>query len=176
MPWRRAWQPTSVFLPGGSHGQRSLVGYNPWGHKESDTTDRLTLWLHTHTHIFHSSGFPSSSVGKESACNSEDPSSIPGLGRSSGEGIGYSLLYSWTSLVTQLVKNPPAMWETWVWSLGWEDPLRRERLPTPVFWPGEFHGLYSPWGHKESDMTERLSLSIHLWIDIVLFPHFVYGE
>ena len=82
----------------------------------------------------------------------------------------------WASLVAQLVKNLPAMWETWVWSLGWEDPLRRERLPTPVFWPGEFHGLYSPWGHKESDMTERLSLSIHLLIDIVLFPHFVYGE
>ena len=127
MPWRRKWQPTSVFLPGESHGQRSLVGYNPWGHKELDTTDRLTLWLytHTHTHIFHSSGFPSSSVGKESACNSEDPSSIPGLGRSSGEGIGYSLLYSWASLVAQLVKNPPTMWETWVWSLGWEDTLEK---------------------------------------------------
>ena len=46
-------------------------------------------------------------------------------------------------LVTQLVKNPPAMWETWVQSLGWEDPWRRERLPTPVFWPGEFHELCS---------------------------------
>ena len=52
------------------------------------------------------------------------------------------------SLVAQLVKNLPATWETWVWSLGWEDPWRRERLPTPVFWPGEFHGLYSPWGVK----------------------------
>ena len=48
----------------------------------------------------------------------------------------------WTSLVAQLVKNPPAMRETWVQSLGWEDPLEKERLPTPVFfWPGEFHGL-----------------------------------
>ena len=64
----------------------------------------------------------------------------------------------WTSLKVQLVKNLPAMRETWVWSLGWENPLRRERLPTPVFWPGEFHGL-SPWGHKESDKTEQLSLS-----------------
>ena len=45
------------------------------------------------------------------------------------------------SFVAQLVKNPPAMQETWVQSLGWEDPWRRERLPTPVFWPGEFHGL-----------------------------------
>ena len=63
------------------------------------------------------------SVGKESACNAGDPSSIPGLGRSSGEGIGYPLQYSWASLAAQLVKNPPAMWETWVHSLGWEDPL-----------------------------------------------------
>ena len=39
MPWRRKWQPTPVFLPGKSHGQRSLVGYSPWGRKESDTTD-----------------------------------------------------------------------------------------------------------------------------------------
>ena len=50
------------------------------------------------------------------------------------------------------------MWETWVQSLGWEDPLEKEWLPTPVFWPGEFHGLYSPWGRKESDTTERTSL------------------
>ena len=61
--------------------------------------------------------------------------------------------------VAQLVKNLPAMRETWVRNLGWEIPWRRERLPTQVFWPGEFHGLYSPWGGKESDMTEQLSLS-----------------
>ena len=67
-------------------------------------------------------GFPDGSVGKESACNAADPRSIPGLGRSAGEGIGYSLQYSWASLVAQLVKNPPAIWETWVQSLGWEDP------------------------------------------------------
>ena len=48
---------------------------------------------------------------------------IPGLGRSTGEGIGYPLQYSWASLVAQTVKNPPTMQETWVWSLGWEDPL-----------------------------------------------------
>ena len=70
------------------------------------------------------------------------------------------ILISWASLVAQLVKNPPAMWETWVRSLGREDSLRRERLPTPVFWPGEFHGLYSPRGHKESDTTEQLSLKL----------------
>ena len=68
-------------------------------------------------------GFPDSSVGKESACNAGDHGSIPGLGRSAGEGIGYPLQYSWASLLAQLVKNPPPMWETWVRSLGWEDPL-----------------------------------------------------
>ena len=64
-------------------------------------------------------GFPDRSVGKESACNSGDMGSIPGLRRF---------------------------------------PWRRERLPTPVFWPGEFHGLCSPWGRKESDTTERFPL------------------
>ena len=80
---------------------------------------------------------------------------IPGLGRSAGEGIGHPLQCSWASLVAQLVKNPPAMWETWVGKIPW----RREMLPTPVFWPGEYQGLYSPWGHKESDRTEQVSLS-----------------
>ena len=63
-------------------------------------------------------GLPDSSVGKESACNAGDPGSTPVLGRSAGEGIGYPRQYSWASLVTQLVKNPPAMQETWVQSLG----------------------------------------------------------
>ena len=69
-------------------------------------------------------GFPDRSVGKESSCNAGDLGSIPGLGRSPGEGI---------------------------------------KLPTPVFWPGEFQGLLeSPWGRKESDSTERLSVSFKL--------------
>ena len=68
-------------------------------------------------------GFPGSSAGKESACDAGDPSSIPGLGRYPGEGIGYLLQYSWASLVAQTVENPPAMLETWVRSLGWKVPL-----------------------------------------------------
>ena len=104
-------------------------------------------------------GFCDSSVGKESACNAGDLGLIPGSGRSPGEKVGYPLQYSWASLVAQLVKNLPAMQETWVQSLGREDPWRRERLPTPVFRPGEFHGLYSPWGRKEADTTETLSLT-----------------
>ena len=91
-------------------------------------------------------GFPCGSAGKESACNAGDPYSIPGSGRSAGEGTGYPLQYSWASLVAQLVTNPPAMWENWVQSVGWE-----ERLPTPVSWPGEL-------GHKKSDTTEQLLL------------------
>ena len=69
-------------------------------------------------------GFPGGSVGQESACNAGDPGSILGLRRSAREGIGSPLQY-WAFLVAQLVKNPPAMWETWVWSLGWEDPLEK---------------------------------------------------
>ena len=70
-------------------------------------------------------GFPGSSAGKESACNARDPGSIPGSGRFPGEGIGYPLQYSWASLVAQMAKNLPAVWETWVQSLGWEDLLEK---------------------------------------------------
>ena len=70
-------------------------------------------------------GFPHSSVGKESTSNAGDSSSIPGSGRSVGEGIGYPLQYFWASLMAQLVKNLPAMQETWIQSLGWEDPLEK---------------------------------------------------
>ena len=70
-------------------------------------------------------GFPDSSVGKESTCKAGNPCLIPESGRSAGEGISYPLQYSWASLVAQVVKDPPAMWETWVRSLGWEDPLEK---------------------------------------------------
>ena len=67
-------------------------------------------------------------MGEESACSAGDPGSIPGLGRSTGEGTGYPLQYSWASIVVQLVKNPPAIWETWVQSLGWEDPQEKGKV------------------------------------------------
>ena len=94
-------------------------------------------------------GFPDSSVGKESACNARDPGSTPGLGRSAGEGIGYPPQDSWASLVAQLVKNPPAMQETWVQSLGREDPLEEEMathsriLAWRIPWTEEPRGLQS---------------------------------
>ena len=85
-------------------------------------------------------GFPGGSDSKESTYNAGDPSSTSGPGRSPGYGIGYPLQYSWASLVAQLVKNLPAMWETWVPSLIGNIPSRRAWQPTPVFFPGE-----SPW-------------------------------
>ena len=91
-------------------------------------------------------GSPDSSVGRESACNAGDPGSIPGSGRSTGEEIGYPLQYSQASLVAQLVKNLPAMQETWLDFWVGKIPWRRKRLPSPVFWPREFHGLYSARG------------------------------
>ena len=95
--------------------------------------------------------FPGGSVGKENACNAGDPSLIPGSGRSAGEGIGYPLQYSWAFLMSQLVKNSPAMWETRVQALGWEAPLEKGKathssiLAWRIPWT-----LQSPWGCKES--------------------------
>ena len=111
-------------------------------------------------------GFSGGSDGKKSACNAGDLGSVPGLGRSPGEGIGYPLQYLWTSLVAQMVKNLPAMKETWIQSLGWEDPMEEGMPSHPLFLPGEFHGQrslagYSPWGHKESNMTEWLRTHTH---------------
>ena len=70
-----------------------------------------------------------------------------------------SVLYILIVIMALVIKNPPAMRETWVSPWVGKIPWRRERLPTPVFWLGEFHGQYSPRGHKESDTTEPLSLT-----------------
>ena len=101
-------------------------------------------------------GFPGSSVGKESVCNAVDPGSIPGWGSSPGKGIGYPLQYCWASLVAQLVKNSRAKWETWVQSLGWEDPLEEGmatyssilawRIPMGRrTWQTTVHGVTKSW-------------------------------
>ena len=104
--------------------------------------------------------FPGSSVGKESTCHAGDPSLIPGWGRSPGEGIGYPLQYFWASLVAQMVNNLPIMWEAWVQSLGWENPLEegmkihysilawRVHMDRGTWW--------ATWCCKESDTTEWL--------------------
>ena len=75
-PQRREWLPTSVFLPGESHGQRSLAGYRPQGHKESDRTKQLILSQE------RKGGFPGGSVVKNLPARAADMNLIPGLGRS----------------------------------------------------------------------------------------------
>ena len=101
-------------------------------------------------------GFLNSSVDKESTCRAGDPSLIPGSGRSPGEGIGNPLQYSWASLVTQLVKNLPTMWEAWIQPLGSEDPPEKGKATHSSILAWRI-----PWSHKESDTTERLSLSLN---------------
>ena len=100
-------------------------------------------------------GFPGSSAGKESTYNAGDPSSIPGSGRSPGEGIGYHLQYSWASLVAQMVKNPPACgrpgFDPWVGMIPW---MRAWQL-TPVFLPGE-----SSWTEKPGRLQSMGSQNV----------------
>ena len=100
IPWRRESLPTPVLQPGEFHGERSLVDYSPWSHKELDTIEQL------------SQGISGSSAGKESTSNA-----VPRLGRSIGEGIGYPPQYCQDSLVAQKGKNLPAR--------GWEDPVEK---------------------------------------------------
>ena len=125
-------------------------------------------YIHCYQWLFMSlKGFPRDLASKESACNAGDPNSIPGLGRPPGEGISCSLQYSWASLVAQMVKNLPSMWETWVRSLGWEDPLEGGRgNPLQYSCLENPHGQrslagYSSWDRKESYTTEQLSIAQH---------------
>ena len=162
-PWRRKWLPTPVCLPGKSHEHRSLLDYSLWGCKELNMSEQLThrqatanvysVLLNVHTaHLIPKKK-------KESTCNAGDPGSIPGSGRSTGEEIVYSLQYSWASLLAQLVKNLPAMQETWVWSLGWEDPLEKGKATHSSILAWRIPWTI-PWDLIESDTTERLSLSL----------------
>ena len=113
IPWRRKWQPPPVFLPGKLYGQRSLAGYSPWGCKRVGHDLVTQQTKNQDNGGAQEDGFLWGSVGKESTWNEGDLSLIPGLGRSPGEGKGYPLQCSWASVVAQMVKNPPAMWEPW---------------------------------------------------------------
>ena len=151
-----------------------------WGHEEAANKSSLDLFhfllclcsscphmlafpnlcLSRRPFLYHKEGVCHSSVDKESACNARDPGSIPGSGSSAGEGIGYPFQYSWASPAAQLVKNLPAMRDTWVKPWVGKILWRRERLPTPVFWLGEFHGLYRPWGRKELVSLRNITQSL----------------
>ena len=107
--------------------------------------------------------FPDSSVGKESACNAGDPGSIPGSERSVGEGIGYPGKCSWASLVAQLVKNRPAMWETWVRSLRWEG----ERLEKGKATHSSILVWRIPWTEEPGGLQSMGSQRVgHDWSDL----------
>ena len=130
------------------------------------------LWGPSHVlGLTHSHLLPGGSVGKESTCNAGDPSSIPGLGSSPGEGIGCPLQYSWASLVAQTVKNPPAMQETCVQSLGGEDPLEKGMathssiLAWRIPWTEEPGGLQSMGSQRGG----------HDWMSTTLYPLDVSG-
>ena len=127
-------------------------------HNWSNSIHTRMVFLLSHMPQFiFKKGFPGSSAGKASACNSGDPGSIPGSRRSSGEGTGHPLQDSWAFLVAQMVKNLPAIRERWVQSLGWEDPLEKGTATHSSFLSWRIPLTdYSPWGLKESDTTERL--------------------
>ena len=114
IPWRREWQSTPVFLFWKFHEQRNLAGFSLWATLlQRVGQDLATKWASLN------------SAGKESTCNAKDLGLIPGLGRSAGEGKGYTLQYS-----------------------GLENSMDCNSM--------------DPWGRKESDTTERLSLSLTL--------------
>ena len=107
-------------------------------------------------------GFPDGSVDKESTCNVGDPCLIPGLGRSPAEGIGYALQNCWASLVAQLLENPPAMWETRVRTLGWEDPLEKGKATHSSI-------LENSRGHKESDTILFHSINMRVYMGLCVY-------
>ena len=142
-----------AFLPG---PKRKAV-WKGWGWEDLNYNPNhlCQFWRpYPESHLQERQGFSDSSVGKESTCNAEDPSSIPGSWRSTGEGIGYPLQYCWASLVAQLVKNPPAMQETWVWSLGWEDPLEKGKAT---------HSSILPWRMPWTIQSQRVRQSWY-WV------------
>ena len=142
-PSRAVWQPRGV-----GWGRR-------WEGGSGRREGTYVYWFM----LMYSRGLPHSSVSKESASNAGDPGLIPGSGRSPEEGIGYPLHYSRASLVAQLVKNPPATRESWVWFLGREDPLE-EHMATH----SSFLAWRIPWteepGRLQSMGSQRFG---HNW-------------
>ena len=115
----------------------------------------IVMWISI---WFWNTGIPWCSAGKESVYNARDAGSIPGSERSTGEGIGYPLQYSWVSLVAQLVKNPPAMWETWVLSLCWEDTLEKATGEYPLQYSGLKNSIDYSIGLQRVGHNEQFSV------------------
>ena len=121
-----------------------------------------TMWLESFWVVL------SSSADKESTCNTGDPGSILGSGRSPGEGVGYPLQYSWASLVAQAVMNLPAMWETWVWSLSWEDLLEKGKVTHSSFLAWRI-----PWTEEPGELRSMgLQRTGHNWVTNTLSGDF----
>ena len=176
-PWKREWVAIPVFLPGEFHGQRCLVIYSPRGYKESDTTEGLSLHF---THFPYSeaeSQGPNCRVTFQCVHLIVFRVSVTShvRGHVTAQevwiwGVAFAFSSSLFWIMFLLLCRLPlwlSRWrirlqcgrpgfDSWVGKIPW----RQERLPTPVFWPREFHGLYSPWSCKESDMIEQLSLHL----------------
>ena len=116
-------------------------------------------------------GFPKSSVGKESACNAGHRSSIPGLGRSPGEGIGYLVQSSWASLVAQVVKNLLTMQEAWVQSLGWEHALEKGTANHSTILAWRIPWTVESMGSQRE--AERLAVSLSFHVYLYIQSHFL---
>ena len=131
-PLEKEWQPIPVLLPGEFHGQRNLAGYSPRVTKESDlVTKTRTAWYYTHS-------CPSSRPSTDSLLS---PRSFPRTAHT-----------TFTPSIESAC-NVGNGFSSWIGKIPW----RRKQLPTSVFYPGEFHGQYSPWGRKGLGATERFS-------------------
>ena len=142
----RKWQPAQVFLPGKSCGQRSLVGYSPWSCKELDTTELIYI---TFTSLPYLHIYCSMPPFLSNLC--------PYLRK-------ISFFHNLTiRMLAQMVKNLPAMLETWVWFLGWEHPLAQQSTPTGGFLPGRLQSTGSQRVRlSTAPSIIRISVMIHL--------------
>ena len=159
IPWRREWQPIPVYSPGKSHEQRSLVDYNPWGHKQSDTIEQLSLFICLYFdstiklyHCMYALKFCINSIiwhGLPKRCS----------------GIEYAY---------QCSRHKRWGFSPWVRKISWS----RKWQPTQIFTTGIFHGQmslvhYCPWRCKQSDMTEWLSVHACVHTHTLYGMHFV---
>ena len=168
---RRAWQTTAHGVMWSDTSKQLTHIYPATLLKSLITSSRFFL-----VDSMRFGSFPDSSVSNESARNSGDHGSIPGSGRSTGEGIGYILQHSWASLVAQLVKihlqcGRPHF-DLWVGRIPWS----RERLPTPVFWPEEVHGLLDYTVYTVYSLTVHGVAKIWTWLRDFHFMRFLYIE